>query len=130
MRFATPLIAFIGSVACAFAFAQAAAPSPQAAPKHDEPPPTQAAPGMGGIKGQNILDVKPEVKPDAGSDPKYMQQSNGERNRVQPGNNAPMYRDVARGVEGVTSYPKDQSPEMGVLIQPPVAYPGTKYVTA
>ncbi|MEJ6024228.1 formate dehydrogenase subunit gamma [Ramlibacter sp. PS4R-6] len=115
------LVAAFAVLACAFAFAQAPAP------KHDEPPP---APGMGGIKGQNILEVKPEVKPDASSDPKYMQQSNGERNRVQPGNNAPMYRDIARGVEGFTNYPKDQYPEMGVLIQPPVAYPGTKYVTA
>jgi formate dehydrogenase subunit gamma len=103
------------SLACAFAFAQASAP------KHDEPAPT-----LGGIQSQNIL----EVKPDASSDPNYMKQSNGERNRVQPGNNAPMYRDIQRGAEGFTNYPKDKYPEMGVLIQPPVKYPGSGYVTA
>src|SRR3569832_827306 len=130
MRFAKPLVALIGSLACAFAFAQAVGPSQSSGPKQDEVPGQQASPGTGGIQGQNIFEVKPEVKPDASSDPKYMQQSNGERNRVQPGNNAPMSRDIQRGVEGFTNYPKDQYPEMGVLIQPPVAYPGTKYVTA
>lgn len=130
MRIAKTLVALVGSVACAFALAQAAAPSAPPGPKHDEPPPAAAVPGTAGIQGQNILDVKPEVKPDASSDPKYMQQNTGERNRVQPGNNAPMYRDIARGVEGFTSYPKDQYPEIGVLIQPPVAYPGTKFTTA
>ena len=98
-----------------------AAPAQASAPKHDEPPPT-----LGGIQSQNIL----EVKPDASSDANYLKQSNGERNRVQPGNNAPMYRDVQRGVEGFTNYPKDKYPEMGVLIQPPVQYPGSGYVTA
>jgi formate dehydrogenase subunit gamma len=130
MRIAKSLVGLFASLACAFAMAQAVGPSQSSGPKHDEPPPAGAVPGTGGIQSQNILDVKPEVKPDASSDPKYMQQSNGERNRVQPGNNAPMYRDIARGVEGWTSYPRDQYPEMGVLIQPPVAYPGTKYVTA
>jgi formate dehydrogenase subunit gamma len=120
-RLAKPLIALSFSLACALAFAQASAP------KHDEPPP---APSLGGIQGQNILQVKPEVKPDASSDPKYLQQSNAERNRVQPGNNAPMYRDVQHGVEGFTNYPKDKYPEMGVLIQAPVKYPGSGYVTA
>lgn len=124
------LLGLAGTLACALAFAQAAGPSQSSGPKQDEIPPAATAPGAGGIQSQNILDVKPEVKPDASSDPKYLQQSNAERNRVQPGNNAPMYRDVARGVEGFTNYPKDQYPEMGVLIQPPIAYPGTKVVTA
>ena len=45
-----------------------------------------AAPAQpGGIQGQNIFEVKPEVKPDASSDPSYMKQSNAERNKVQPG---------------------------------------------
>ncbi|HEY8048107.1 MAG TPA: formate dehydrogenase subunit gamma [Ramlibacter sp.] len=117
-------------MSCTFAFAQAAGPSQSSGPKQDEVAPAGNAPGLGNIKGQNILDVKPEVKPDASSDPNYMKQSNGQRNAVQPGNNAPMYRDVQRGVEGFTNYPKDKYPEMGVLIQPPVAYPGTKYLTA
>jgi formate dehydrogenase subunit gamma len=130
MRVAQSLVGLLGALACAFAMAQAVGPSQSSGPKHDEPPPSGSVPGTGGIQSQNILEVKPEVKPDASSDPKYMQQSNGERNRVQPGNNAPMYRDIARGVEGFTNYPRDQYPEMGVLIQAPVAYPGTKYVTA
>jgi len=96
----------------------------------DPPPPPAAAPAAGGIQGQNILDVKPEVKPDASSDPNYLKQSNAERNRVQPGNNAPMWRGVARGVEGYSSLPKSQAPEAGVLIQAPVQYPGSRLTTA
>jgi formate dehydrogenase subunit gamma len=134
MRVAKPLVALIGSLACAFAFGQAAqqgqSVDPHPAPSASKVVPDDAVPGMGGIKGQNILEVKPEVKPDASSDAKYMQQSNGERNRVQPGNNAPMYRDVQRGIEGFTNYPKDKYPEMGVLIQAPVQYPGSMYTTA
>ena len=90
--------------------------------------PGQAAPG--GIQGQNIFDVKPEVKRDASNDPGYMEQNNGQRNAVQPGNNAPMWRGVQKGNEGYSSLPKSQAPEAGVLIQAPVQYPGTRYVTA
>ncbi|HSV34219.1 MAG TPA: formate dehydrogenase subunit gamma, partial [Ramlibacter sp.] len=92
----------------------------------DDPPP----PGAGGIQGQNILDVKPEVKPDASADPNYMKQGNAERNRVQPGNNAPIWRGVVSGQEGFTSLPRSQAPEAGVLIQPPVQYPGSRLTTA
>ena len=102
--------------------------------RDDLPPPAPAAAmraaPQGGIQGQNIFDVKPEVKPDAASDPKYMNQSNAERNRVQPGNNAPMWRGVAAGAEGFTSIPKRQDPEAGVLIQAPVQYPGSRLTTA
>jgi formate dehydrogenase subunit gamma len=100
--------------ACTLAFAQASAP------RQDEPPPSL------GVQSQNIF----QVKPDASTEPNYLKQSNAERNRVQPGNNSPLYRDVQRGVEGTTSYPKDRYPEMGVLIQAPVQYPGTAYLTA
>ena len=96
----------------------------------DPPPPAPAAPAQGGIQGQNIFDVKPEVKPDASSDPAYMKQSNAERNRVQPGNNAPMWRGVQAGVEGYSSLPKSQAPEAGNLIQAPVQYPGSRLTTA
>jgi formate dehydrogenase subunit gamma len=130
MRIAKPLIALSLALACASSFAQAAGPSQSSGPKQDEPPPPASAPGMNGIQGQNIFEVKPEVKPDASSDPNYAKQSNAERNRVQPGNNAPMYRDIQRGIEGFTNYPRDQYPEMGVLIQRPVQYPGTKVLTA
>lgn len=84
----------------------------------------------GGIQGQNIFEVKPEVRPDASSDPGYAQQTNGQRNRVQPGNNAPMWRDVQKGTEGYSSLPKSEAPEAGVLIQAPVQYPGSRLTTA
>ena len=95
----------------------------------DDPVPSAPA-GTGGIQGQNIFDVKPEVKPDASADPNYMKQGNAERNKVQPGNNAPMWRGVAAGVEGYTSLPKSEAPEAGVLIQPQVQYPGSRLTTA
>jgi formate dehydrogenase subunit gamma len=94
------------------------------------PPATGAPAAQGGIQGQNILDVKPEVKPDASSDPDYMKQNNAERKKVQPGNNAPMWRSIAAGVPGYSSLPKSEAPEAGVLIQPPVQYPGSRRTTA
>jgi formate dehydrogenase subunit gamma len=59
-----------------------------------------------------------------------MQQNNGERNAVQPGNNSPMWRAVAAGTEGATTLPAEQAPEAGVLIQRQVQYPGVRYTTA
>ena len=50
------------------------------------PAPPAAAPAPGGIQSQNIF----EVKPDASADPNYAKQTNAERAKVQPGNNAPM----------------------------------------
>jgi formate dehydrogenase subunit gamma len=108
------IVLFIALGACNFASAQASAT------KHDE------APAALGVKSQNIFDVKP----DASADPGYANQTNGQRNHVQPGNNAPMYRDIQRGAEGFTNYPKDKYPEAGVLIQAPVQYPGSAFVTA
>lgn len=119
------LVALALTLAAAGAFAQAKAP-----PADDPPPPAQAAPGTGGIQGQNIFDVKPEVKKDASSEPGYMQQNNGQRNAVQPGNNAPMWRGVQKGLEGYSSLPKSQAPEAGILIQAPVQYPGSRMTTA
>lgn len=85
-----------------------------------------AAPAPGGIQGQNIF----EVKPDASADPQYAEQTNGERAKVQPGNNAPMWRQVGQGVTGYSSLPKTQAPEAGNLIQPFVQYPGSRYTNA
>ena len=83
----------LGLAALGFAGA-AAAQGTQKQPRQmpDDPVPAQAAPG--GIQGQNIFDVKPEVKRDASSEPGYMEQNNGQRNAVQPGNNAPAWRGV------------------------------------
>ncbi len=80
----------------------------------------------GGIQGQNIF----EVKPDASADKGYDQQTNAERAKVQPGNNAPMWRNVGDGLSGYTSLPKSQAPEAGNLVQPIVQYPGSLNTTA
>ena len=80
----------------------------------------------GTIKNLNILDVKP----DASSEPGYATQSNGERSRVQPGNNAPMWRQVGAGVTGYSSLPKSEAPEAGNLIQSFVQYPGSRLTNA
>ena len=83
--------------------------------------PAVVAPGS--IQDQNIL----SVKPDADLEPGYAAQSNGERAKVQPGNNAPMWRQVGSGVTGYSSLP---TPEAGNLIQPAVQYPGATKTTA
>lgn len=72
----------------------------------------------------------PASAQDAATDPKYQQQSNAERAKAQPGNNAPMWRDVGRGLDGQSSLPKREAPEAGNLIQAPVAYPGIKPTNA
>ena len=79
-----------------------------------------------GIQGQSIF----EVKPDASSDPNYLKQNNAERGKVQPGNNAPMWRAVGEGVTGFSSLPKAQAPEAGNLVQAFVQYPGSRFTTA
>ncbi len=100
------------------------AQAPKAAQDDPAPVPQQAAPGQaGGIKSQNIFDIRP----DADTDPNYASQSNAERRKVQPGNNAPMWHDVSKGVTGQTMLPY---PEYGNLIQGFVQYPGSKLTTA
>jgi len=107
------------SLACALLLCGASAwaqTAPAAAP----------APVLAGIQSQNIADVKPE----ASTDPGYANQTNGERAKVQPGNNAPMWRQVGSGVAGFSSLPTTQAPEAGVLIQPFVQYPGSRVTNA
>ena len=87
---------------------------------------TAAPAPQGGIHSQNIF----EVKPDASADPNYAKQSNAERAKVQPGNNAPMWRQVGQGVTGVTTLPYAQAPEAGNLIQGFVQYPGSSLTNA
>jgi formate dehydrogenase subunit gamma len=82
-----------------------------------------AAPG---VQSANIF----SIAPDANTDPKYADQNNGERNKVQPGNNAPMWRQVGAGVTGYSSLPASQAPEAGNLIQPFVQYPGSRLTNA
>nr|WP_245988937.1 formate dehydrogenase subunit gamma [Tepidicella xavieri] len=85
--------------------------------------PAPAPPGGGGIQGANIF----QIAPSADTDPGYMNQSNAQRQQVQPGNNAPMWRQVGQGVAGVTNFPY---PEYGTLIQPTVQYPGSRLTNA
>jgi len=89
----------------------------QASPPH---------PAASAVLSQNILDVKP----DASTEPDYAKQSNAERSKVQPGNNAPMWRQVGSGVTGISSLPKSEAPEAGTLIQPFVQYPGSRLTNA
>jgi len=102
-------VAFVLSLAAACAFAQTAAPAAD-----------------GGIKSQNIF----EVRPDASELPGYAEQTNGERAKVQPGNNAPMWRQVGSGVTGTSSLPRSEAPEAGNLIQGFVQYPGSRWTNA
>ncbi len=122
---ATLLVAL---AACGLAQAQSTgpvAPAATAAPAAAAPAAaTPAAPG--GIRSQNIFEVKPE----ASADPDYAKQTNAEREKVQPGNNAPMWRAVGAGVTGYTSLPRSEAPEAGNLIQPFVQYPGSRLTTA
>jgi len=79
-----------------------------------------------GVQSANIF----EVKPDASTEPGYAAQSNAERTKVQPGNNAPVWRQVGEGVSGFTSLPSREAPEAGNLIQPFVQYPGSSLTNA
>lgn len=98
--------------------------APAPAPAVATAPAVAAA--KGGIQSANIF----EVKPDASADPKYASQTNAQRARVQPGNNAPMWRQVGSGVTGYSSLPKSQAPEAGNLIQAFVQYPGSRLTNA
>lgn len=86
--------ALLASALLATAGAQTAAPSAD-------------APAMGGIQSANIF----EVKPDASEQPGYAEQTNAERAKVQPGNNAPMWRQVNSGQPGYSSLPASEAPK-------------------
>jgi formate dehydrogenase subunit gamma len=96
-------------------------------PAAEPAPAIAAAPAtVPGVQSANIF----EIRPDASTDPNYARQTNGERSKVQPGNNAPMWRQVGGGVTGYSSLPQSQAPEAGNLIQPFVQYPGSRLTTA
>ncbi len=78
----------------------------------------QAPPAAADAKGPPAGFVAPaEPKPD---------ESNAQRNKTQPGNNAPFWRSV-KSQEGFTTLP---GLEKGLLIQPVVDYPGSAPTTA
>ena len=77
-------------------------------PCRPTPRPRRRAQASGGIQGQNIFEVKPEIKPTR-PDPGYMQQTNGERT----GSARQQRADVARGRprhQGYSSLPKSRRP--------------------
>ena len=88
--------------------------------------PAAASEAVGGVKSANIF----SIAPDANTDPHYADQTNAERGKVQPGNNAPVWRQVGAGVTGYSSLPLSQAPEAGNLIQPFVQYPGSRLTNA
>jgi len=100
--------------------------SAQTQPATAAPAAESAKAAAAGVQSANIF----SIAPDANTDPKYADQNNGERGKVQPGNNAPMWRQVGAGVTGYSSLPASQAPEAGNLIQPFVQYPGSKLTTA
>ena len=102
----------------------AATPSPQVVDAATSA--AVAAPVVAGVQSQNIFEVKPDASQGSG----YASQTNAERAKVQPGNNAPMWRQVGQGVTGYSSLPTTQAPEAGNLIQPFVQYPGSRVTNA
>lgn len=118
--------AFFAAVLVSLVGAGAMAQGKPQAPAASAAPAAAAASDAGAIKSQNIL----EVKPDASTEPGYAAQTNGQRAKVQPGNNAPMWRQVSSGVTGYSSLPKSEAPEAGNLIQAFVQYPGSRLTNA
>jgi len=122
------LLAACASMGWSSVFAQAAATAPAAAKTSvtAAAPASPATAASGGIQSANIF----EVKPDASEAPGYAAQTNAERAKVQPGNNAPLWRQVGAGVTGYSSLPLHEAPEAGNLIQPFVQYPGSSLTNA
>ena len=120
------LLVAIGFAGLTGAQAQAPTPTPTSQASDTITPAVEAPLPMRGIQGQNIF----EVVPDASEAPGYASQTNAERTKVQPGNNAPMWRQVGQGVTGYSSLPRSQAPEAGNLIQPFVQYPGSRLTSA
>ncbi len=107
----------------AFGLALGGAQAQVQTPGSEPAAPSAPALATGGIQSANIF----QIAPDASTDPAYANQSNAERSQVQPGNNAPMWRQVGQGTTGVTNFPYQ---EYGTLIQPFVQYPGSRVTNA
>ena len=124
-RLASPVFWSMALLALSAGWANAQALKVEPAQEDPAPAATQPAQPQqqGGIRSANIF----EIAPDASTDPKYGEQNNAQRGQVQPGNNAPMWRDVGKGVTGTTSLPYL---EAGNLIQPFVEYPGARLTNA
>jgi formate dehydrogenase subunit gamma len=123
-RLVAPRTWAVALLALSSSWASAQALKVEPVPDDPAPPAAVVAPAeTGGIRSANIF----EIAPDASTDPNYAGQTNAERKQVQPGNNAPMWRDVGKGVTGYSSLPY---PESGNLIQGFVQYPGSRLTNA
>ena len=111
---ATALILSLALNVSASALAQSATPAADVAPAA---PAAAVAPSASPTGPPAGFVAPAEPKPD---------ESNAERGKTQPGNNAPVWRAV-RDTGGTTSLP---GAEMGVLIQPFVQYPGSRFTSA
>ena len=100
--------------------ALAAEPGPAAVPAVE--PVAAPAAALPAVRSADILTLQ-----DASQQPGYAEQSNAERARVQPGNNAPNWRAVGQGVTGTVNMPYA---EYGTLIQPTVQYPLVRAASA
>lgn len=83
----------------------------KAAESKTEATPPPAVQNMSNIQSDDIL---------------YMKQNQAERTQVQPGNLAPVYRQIKEGGENYSSLP---ALEAGVLIQPKAQFPGQARAT-
>jgi formate dehydrogenase subunit gamma len=129
MKYARRAILSIATTLCLVSnvWAQKLQIEPVKPPEQVAPVAAPAAPAEpGGIKSQSIF----EVKPDASADPNYAKQNNAERNKVQPGSNTPVWRQVGQGATGFTTLPYTQAPEAGNMIQKFVQYPGSTLTNA
>ena len=91
----------------------------------------QSAPAADGTKTQTTAQAAPapatQGLPNVQSDDiRYLNQNQAERTRVQPGNMAPVYRQIKEGTNNYSSLPALES---GVLIQPKAQFPGQARAT-
>lgn len=107
------LLGGLALAAAAWAPVQAQQPAP--APAATAAPAAEAPAAKNGPPAGFVAPAEPRAD-----------ENNAERNKTQPGNNAPVWRAV-RETGGLTSLP---GAEKGVLIQPFVQYPGSKFTTA
>lgn len=110
------------AIAISFAALTSGAVLAQSASQPDAQPNAQSAQGAMPASppaAQGLPNVESE-------DIRYLQQNQAERTRVQPGNMAPVYRQIK---EGQTHYSSLPALEAGMLIQPHAQFPGQARAT-
>lgn len=121
---ATPRLrgGLLAALLLAGGLALAAEPGPAGAPVAAAESVAAQGASLPAVRSADILTLQ-----DASRQPGYAEQSNAERARVQPGNNAPNWRAVGQGVTGTVNMPYA---EYGTLIQPTVQYPLVRAASA